>query len=125
MNTNMEYLFQHMNRPARRGGFHHKFVVNEAQAGLLYRHGRFLRVVPAGRHIQWGFGWTMNTMDLRKASVLVPGQEVLTADNVALKLSLLVTHQVVDPVSRGNGLQNRSAGCNSRTGLHFKRRVRP
>jgi regulator of protease activity HflC (stomatin/prohibitin superfamily) len=106
MNTNMEYLFQHMNRPARRGGFRHKFVVGEAQAGLLYRHGRFVRVVPAGRHVQWGFGWTMNTMDLRKASVLVPGQEVLTADNVALKLSLLVTHQVADPVKAAHETQN-------------------
>ena len=57
----------------------------------------------------WGFGWTMNTMDLRKASVLVPGQEVLTADNVALKLSLLVTHQVADPVKAAHETQNWSS----------------
>jgi regulator of protease activity HflC (stomatin/prohibitin superfamily) len=106
MNTNMEYLFPHMNRPARRGGFRHKFIVNEAQAGLLYRHGRFARVVSAGRHVVWGFGWTMNTIDLRKASVLIAGQEVLTADNVALKLSLLVTHQVADPVKAAHETQN-------------------
>lgn len=109
MNSNMEYLFQHMNRPVRRGGFRHKFVVNEAQAGLLYRYGRFVRVVVAGRHVLWGFGWTMNTMDLRKASVLVPGQEVLTSDNVALKLSLLVTHQVADPVKAAHETQNWSS----------------
>ncbi len=48
----------------------------------------------------------MNTVDLRKASVLAPGQEVLTADNVALKLSLLVTHQVADPVKAAHETQN-------------------
>jgi regulator of protease activity HflC (stomatin/prohibitin superfamily) len=106
MNANMEYLFQHMNRPVHRGGFRHKFVVNEAQAGLLYRHGRFVRVVSAGRHVVWGFGWTINTIDLRKASVLIAGQEVLTADNVALKLSLLVSHQVADPVKAAHETQN-------------------
>jgi regulator of protease activity HflC (stomatin/prohibitin superfamily) len=95
----MDYLYQQMNRPARRGGFRRTFVVNESQCGLLYRHGRYVRTVNAGRHVMWGFGWTMNAMDLRKTSVLVAGQEVLTADNVGLKLSLLVTYQVIDPVN--------------------------
>ena len=65
---NMEYFYQQMNRSARRGGFRHKFVVNESQCGLLYRHGRFVHTVNAGRHVVWGFGWTMNVMDLRKTS---------------------------------------------------------
>ena len=103
---NMEYLYQQMNRPARRGGFRHKFVVDESQCGLLYRHGRFVRTVSAGRHVVWGFGWTMNAMDLRKTSVLVAGQEVLTADNVGLKLSLLVTYQVTDPAKAAHDTQN-------------------
>jgi regulator of protease activity HflC (stomatin/prohibitin superfamily) len=106
MKMNMEHFYQQMNRPARRGGLRHKFVVNESQCGLLYRHGRFVRVVNAGRHVVWGFGWTMTNMDLRKTSALVAGQEVLTADNVGLKLSLVVTYQVADPAKAAHETQN-------------------
>ncbi len=69
----------------------HAFDVPEGWAGLVYHHGLFVRRNNAGRHVIWGFGWTVKLIDLRKTSLLVAGQEVLTADNVGLKLSLLVT----------------------------------
>jgi regulator of protease activity HflC (stomatin/prohibitin superfamily) len=87
---NAEFYLSQLNRRSQRGGFRHKFVVEEAHAGLLYRHGVFVRQINAGRHVIWGFGWTLNTMDLRKTSIAVPGQDVLTSDNVGLKLSLVV-----------------------------------
>ena len=103
---NTEFYFSELNRRAPRRGFRHKFIVAESHAGLLYRHGVFVRLVNAGRHVIWGFGWTLNTMDLRKTSIVVPGQEVLTADNVGLKLSLLVTYQVTDPVKAAHETQS-------------------
>jgi regulator of protease activity HflC (stomatin/prohibitin superfamily) len=45
-------------------------------------------------------------MDLRKTSLVVAGQDVLTADNVGLKLSLVVIYQVVDPVKAAHETQN-------------------
>ena len=84
----------------------HVFRVPEGWAGLMYRHGLYVRRNNAGRHVLWGFGWTVRLMDLRKASLLVPGQEVLTADSVSLKLSLLVTYQVADPVKAAHETQN-------------------
>jgi regulator of protease activity HflC (stomatin/prohibitin superfamily) len=87
-------------------GFRHKFIVAEGQAGLVYRHGVFVRQISAGRHVFWGFGWTVNTVDLRKTSVVVPGQEVLTSDSVGLKLSLLMTYQVADPAKAAHESQN-------------------
>jgi regulator of protease activity HflC (stomatin/prohibitin superfamily) len=45
-------------------------------------------------------------IDLRKTSMLVAGQEVLTADNVSLKLSLLVTCQITDPAKAAHETQN-------------------
>src|SRR5437762_4403967 len=103
---NTDFYFPELNRRSPRGGFRHKFIVAESHAGLLYRHGVFVRLVNAGRHVIWGFGWTLNTMDLRKTSIVVPGQDVLTADNVGLKLSLLVTYQVTDPVKAAHETQN-------------------
>jgi len=78
----------------------------ESHVGLLYRHGNFVRVVNNGRHILWGFGWTMQAMDLRKTSVVVPAQDVLTSDNVTLKLSLLAEYQVADAVKAAHETQN-------------------
>jgi regulator of protease activity HflC (stomatin/prohibitin superfamily) len=45
-------------------------------------------------------------MDLRKTSVVVPGQDILTADNVSLKLSVLVTYQVTDAAKAAHETQN-------------------
>lgn len=86
--------------------FRHAFLVPEGYAGLLYNKGKFVEVLPAGRHIRWGRHYTLDAQDLRKASLLVAGQDVLTADNVGLKLSLLVTYQVTDPVKAAHDTQN-------------------
>ena len=84
----------------------HVFRVPEGWTGLVYHHGLYMRRNNAGRHVLWGFGWTMNLIDLRKTSLLVAGQEVLTADSVGLKLSLLVTYQVTEPVKAAHETQN-------------------
>jgi regulator of protease activity HflC (stomatin/prohibitin superfamily) len=92
--------------------FRHCFRVPEGWAGLLYRDGLYVRRNNAGRSLVWGFGWTMNLIDLRKASQAVAGQEVLTADNVGLKLSLLVTYQVTDPVKAAHETQHWQSDIN-------------
>jgi len=86
--------------------FRHVFCVPESWTGLVYHHGLYVRRNNAGRHVLWGCGWTMNLIDLRRTSLLVAGQEVLTADSVSLKLSLLVTYQVTEPVKAAHETQN-------------------
>jgi regulator of protease activity HflC (stomatin/prohibitin superfamily) len=86
--------------------FRHVFCVPEGWTGLVYHHGLYVRRNNAGRHVLWGRGWTTNLVDLRKTSLLVAGQEVLTADSVNLKLSLLVTYQVTEPVKTAHETQN-------------------
>jgi regulator of protease activity HflC (stomatin/prohibitin superfamily) len=73
------------------------FLVSEGYAGLLYHKGKFVEVLGAGQHIRWGRQFTLGVADLRKTSLPVAGQDVLSADNVSLKVSLLVTYQVIDP----------------------------
>ena len=78
----------------------------EGFAGLAYQHGLYVRRNNAGLHVIWGRGWTMNLIDLRKASLLVAGQEILTSDSVGLKFSLVVTYQVTEPVKAAHETQN-------------------
>jgi len=85
---------------------HVAFVVNEGFAGLLYQHGKFLAVLPVGRHIRWGRGFTLELLDTRLAILAVSGQDVLTADNVNLKVSVAVNYQIVDPVKATQATQS-------------------
>src|SRR5258706_8074683 len=87
-------------------GFRHGFIVSEGFAGLLYHKGKFAEVLGPGRHVRWGRHFTLHAQDVRKTSLLVAGQEVLTADNVGLKLSLVVTYQVIDPARAAHEAQN-------------------
>ncbi|MEW6306095.1 MAG: slipin family protein [Verrucomicrobiota bacterium] len=88
------------------GAFRHEFIVPEGYVGLLYHKGRFVATLGPGGHVVWGRKFTISAQDTRKTSLLVPGQEVLTADNVGLKLSLLVTYHVHDPVKAEHDCQH-------------------
>ncbi|HUA38375.1 MAG TPA: slipin family protein [Candidatus Sulfopaludibacter sp.] len=80
--------------------------VPEGWTGLMYHHGLYVRRNNAGRHVFWGRGWAMTLIDLRKAVMLVAGQDVLTSDSVGLKLSLVVTYQITEPVKAAHETQS-------------------
>jgi regulator of protease activity HflC (stomatin/prohibitin superfamily) len=86
--------------------FRHAFLVPEGYVGLLYHKGKFVEVLSAGRHVRWGRHYSVDAQDARRNSLLVAGQEVLTADHVGLKLSLVVIYQVVDAVKAAHETQN-------------------
>jgi regulator of protease activity HflC (stomatin/prohibitin superfamily) len=77
--------------------FRRAFIVPEGYVGLLYHNGKFVAVLEPGRHVRWGRNITIDAQDTRKSALTVAGQEVLTADNVSLKFSLIVTYQILDP----------------------------
>ena len=85
--------------------FRRAFIVPEGYAGLLYHNGKFVEVLGPGRHVRWGRNFTLNAQDTRKTTISVPSQEILTADNVSLKFSLAVTHQMVDPAKAAHETQ--------------------
>lgn len=74
-----------------------KTIIREFECGLLYHSGRFQKQLGPGAHRNLRFWRSITVLDLRKRTVTVPGQEVLTADQVGLKVSLVATYQVCDP----------------------------
>jgi hypothetical protein len=86
--------------------FRRAFIVPEGYAGLLYHNGKFVEVLAPGPHVRWGRNFTLGAQDTRKTSLVVPGQEVLTADKVSLKFSLIVTYQVIDPTKAAHETQH-------------------
>jgi hypothetical protein len=67
---------------------------------LLYRDGVLVDRLNEGLHVFWkGTGkLAARTVDLREQATDVAGQEIITADKVTLRVNLLVTWQVTDPV---------------------------
>jgi regulator of protease activity HflC (stomatin/prohibitin superfamily) len=83
-----------------------RFVtVYDYQRGLRYRMGRFSGLVETGPHVSFrGFN-EIRVMDARPTSITVPGQEILTSDGVALKVSLTARYVIADPVAAVTGDQ--------------------
>jgi regulator of protease activity HflC (stomatin/prohibitin superfamily) len=77
-------------------------TVFEYERGLLYVRGRFQSVLEPGRYRLWTSARTINKVDVRPRVVAVPGQEVLTADGIAVKTSLVAQCEVTDPVTAIN-----------------------
>jgi regulator of protease activity HflC (stomatin/prohibitin superfamily) len=82
-------------------GTQKEVVVAQSFVGLLYEDGAFKRVLEPGRHKLRG-GWLDETsrsvtlVDVRERSLTIKGQEILTADKVAIRVSLLVYFKVID-----------------------------
>jgi regulator of protease activity HflC (stomatin/prohibitin superfamily) len=102
------------------GKIRYTHIVSEGNIGLLYHKGKFVRVLAPGRHVHWGRKFAIRWVDVRRASLLVPGQDVLTADHVGLKLSLLVTYQVNDPAKATHDTQNWQADLHNAAQLALR-----
>jgi regulator of protease activity HflC (stomatin/prohibitin superfamily) len=74
-----------------------RIVIYEHERGLQYRNGIFLRVLEPGPHVYFGPGNYVRKMDVRPRFVTISGQEVLSSDNVGIRVSLAVQYQVQDP----------------------------
>ncbi|PHN07144.1 SPFH domain-containing protein [Flavilitoribacter nigricans] len=87
------------------------FTVNESYVGLLYENGAFVEILEPGRHRfhnPW-FGQierNVRLVDMRERSLTIKGQEILTADKVAIRVSVLVYFRVFDPTAAVHRVAN-------------------
>ena len=82
-------------------------IITESHRGLLFEDGAFVKVLGPGRYAThdgspWRF-WregprkSIEQVDVRQRELTIKGQEILTADKVAIRVSILVQFQVTDP----------------------------
>jgi regulator of protease activity HflC (stomatin/prohibitin superfamily) len=82
-------------------------TVRSTHRGLRYVDGRLDRVLEAGRYeLPRKAAWKRRQpkvevvlVDMRERELLIKGQEILTADKVALRVSIITQYRVVDPVA--------------------------
>ena len=82
-------------------------IIKETHRGLWYEDGVFKRVLEAGRYVipnEKGFihrrpQVEVVLVDRRERDLTIKGQEILTSDKVAIRVSIVVQFQVTDPVA--------------------------
>ncbi len=81
-------------------------IISDTHRGLRYEDGRLTDVLEAGRHglprKRW-FGPTplveIRLVDMREREFTIKGQEILTSDKVAVRVSIVTQFRVTDPVA--------------------------
>lgn len=83
-----------------------EIIIKDTHRGLWYEDGVLIKVLEAGRYKiplkRWHFlppkpRVEVSLVDMRERDLTIKGQEILTADKVALRVSIVVQFRVVDP----------------------------
>lgn len=74
-----------------------KVTVFEFERGLQYVKGRYKKLLGPGEYWILKTRSSITKVDVRPKVIAVPGQEILSADSIALKISLAAQYEIVDP----------------------------
>jgi regulator of protease activity HflC (stomatin/prohibitin superfamily) len=71
-------------------------VLNEYERGVMFTLGRFAGIKGPGLIVVWPIVQQMRKVDLRVIVLNVPKQDVITRDNVSVKVNAVVYFRIVD-----------------------------
>jgi len=90
-----------------------EIIIKETHRGLWYEDGVLTKVLSAGRYELPGEGWLsrkpkveVKLVDMRSRDITIKGQEILTADKVSIRVSILVQFAVLDPKTALHAVEN-------------------
>jgi regulator of protease activity HflC (stomatin/prohibitin superfamily) len=88
-------------------GFRKEITVFQFERGLLYRDGRLDGVLEPGRYeFKRSEHVEVAKVSLREMSHVVPGQGLLTADRVEVRITLVAQYRVTDPTQALQAVEN-------------------
>ncbi len=83
-----------------------ELIIKDTHRGLWYEDGVLVRELEAGRHViprsrllgfRLGPRVEVDLVDVRERDLTIKGQEILTSDKVAIRVSIIVQFRVTDP----------------------------
>jgi len=92
-----------------------ELIIKNTHRGLRYEDGVFREVLSEGRYVvrpplNLGFYRRPRVevvlVDVRQRDLTIKGQEILTADKVAIRVSIIVQFRVVDPLAALHEVEN-------------------
>jgi regulator of protease activity HflC (stomatin/prohibitin superfamily) len=91
-----------------------EIIIKDTHRALWYEDGRLTKILDAGRYeIPAQRRWLRRQplveyvlVDVRERDLTIKGQEILTADKVAIRVSILVQFRVTDPKAALHAVEN-------------------
>lgn len=90
--------------------FNKEIIIKDTHRGLYYQDGVLAKILPAGRYKipqEWPSPWfyilpkrpkvEILLVDMRERDLTIKGQEILTYDKVAIRVSIIVQFRVTNP----------------------------
>jgi regulator of protease activity HflC (stomatin/prohibitin superfamily) len=77
-------------------------TVYEFQKGLMYRDGKLAKIVDAGTYHYLPGRSSIEVFDMRNRALTLSGQEILTKDNIGVRVTVVGSIQIIDPVKSVN-----------------------
>jgi regulator of protease activity HflC (stomatin/prohibitin superfamily) len=101
-------------QPNRRSLFNRReIIIKDTHRGLWYENGVLVRTLGAGRYViplRWLTPWQPKVevvlVDMRERDLTIKGQEILTSDKVAIRVSIVVQFRVADPQAALHRVEN-------------------
>ena len=89
-------MYRHL-IPAR---LYKRLAVGEGETGLLYIDGQFEKQLSPGTYFYWSYAHevSMKLYSLKVQQLEISGQEILTADKVGVRLNILCSYRITDPL---------------------------
>ncbi|MBN3555750.1 slipin family protein [Fictibacillus nanhaiensis] len=72
-------------------------TVYEYERGVKFKHGAFQEIIGSGKHKYSPASTEIMVFDMRPTILQLNGQELLTADQLSVKISVAVKYQITDP----------------------------
>ena len=84
-----------------------KWTIFEFQRGILYDRGKFARELEPGFYRYWFWQrQSITVVDMRETSQTIEAQEILTADKIGIRVTLIAQYQVVDARKAIHSVEN-------------------
>ena len=80
--------------------------INEYERGILFKFGRFSKILRPGWHFVFPIIHSYKKVDIRTKAVDVPEQEAITRDNVSIKINAVLYYKVFDASKAILAVQN-------------------
>lgn len=82
--------------PAR---YYKKITIKDGETGLLYYDNRYEKRLETGTYYFWNYGKevTCKIFNMKIQQLDISGQEILTADKVAVRLNVICNYRIVNP----------------------------
>ncbi|MBL8560374.1 MAG: slipin family protein [Hyphomonadaceae bacterium] len=98
-------------------------TIYDYESGLKYVRGKIVAVLPPGRYNTFGGETIVERHDMREQGMTVAGQEILTKDNMPVRVSVIVNWKIADVTVYKRTVNNVSTRLHEATQVVLRRRV--